>query len=390
MQRLLCLLPSCLIDCMILNMENTAKNQPRSLKIKEKVFDLPLYLPDATRAVVRSTDMIDVKNAGIEALMVNAYHLMHDSGMSVLKKFDGLKNFMGWDGLLASDSGGFQILSIIYANKSLGTVTDRAVIFRRQNKKYILTPEKSIEMQFKIGSDIMICLDDCPKGSASKEEIAKSVRRTIAWAKRCKAEFEKQIGARKTAKENTPLLFAVVQGGEHKDLRQECAEGLLEIGFPGFAFGGWPMGKDGKFDYEIVRHTASLIPAQFPKFALGIGKPQEIIEGFKMGYDIFDCVLPTRDARHERLYIFSADPGKTDILKVEKVHSYLQIGEEKYTRDRRPVSAFCDCHTCSNYSRAFLHHLFKIKDTSAYRLATIHNLRMYSMVIDALRHSKTE
>jgi len=367
-------------------MENIQKIKTKQgLRIRGRVFDFPLYLPDATRAVVRGTDPEDVKNAGIEALMVNAYHLIHDPGITVLKEFGGLKKFMNWDGLLASDSGGFQILSIIYANKSSGSVTDRAVVFHRQNKKYVLTPEKSIQTQFNIGSDVMICLDDCPKGSANKDEIARSVKRTIAWAKRCEEEFEKQLTDRKILKENTPLLFAVVQGGGHKDLREECAAGLLAIGFPGFAFGGWPMDKQGDFDYEIVRYTASLIPKEFPKFALGVGKPQEIVEGFKMGYAIFDCVLPTRDGRHQRLYVFREDPKKTDILKTEKVHAYLQIGEEKYTRDPRPVSEFCDCHTCRNYSRAFLHHLFKIKDTAAYRSATIHNLRMYSMVTELLR-----
>jgi len=357
------------------------------LKFKGHNFRLPLYLPDATRAVVRSTDLEDVKCAGIEALMVNAYHLMHNPGISVLKQFGGLKKFMGWQGLLASDSGGFQILSMIYMNKSLGEVRDEGVIFKRQNKKYKLTPEKSIEMQFNIGADIMICLDDCPKGSASKEEIARSVQRTIAWAARCKEEYERQIEKRKIAKDKLPLLFAVVQGGDYKDLREECAKGLLSLGFTAYAFGGWPIGEDGKFNFDIVHYTVSLIPEHFPKFALGIGKPQEIVEGFKMGYHIFDCVLPTRDARHERLYVFRENPAKIDILKTEKIHSYLNIGEEKYVRDKRPISDFCDCHTCQHYSRAYLHHLFKIADTAAYRLATIHNLRMYSMVIKLLRET---
>ncbi|MDD5626675.1 MAG: tRNA guanosine(34) transglycosylase Tgt [Patescibacteria group bacterium] len=357
------------------------------LKIKGRDFKLPLYLPDATRAVVRSTDMEDVKRVGIEAVMVNAYHLMHNPGMSVLKKFGGLKNFMGWQGLLASDSGGFQILSMIYMNKSLGEVRDEGVVFKRQNKKYKLTPEKSIAIQFNIGSDIMICLDDCPKGSASKEEIAGSVQRTIAWAGRCKAEYERQLASRKISQENAPLLFAVVQGGEHKDLREECAKGLLALDFSAYAFGGWPMGEDGKFNFDIVRYTASLIPEHFPKFALGIGKPQEIVEGFKMGYHIFDCVLPTRDGRHKRLYVFKKDPKEIDFQKEEKIYDYFRIGEEKYVRDKRPISEFCDCHTCQHYSRAYLHHLFKIEDTAAYRLATIHNLRMYSMVIDLLRET---
>lgn len=355
------------------------------ITIKGQKVELPLYLPDATRAVVKSIDSEDIKRVEIKALMVNAYHLMQEPGATVLKAVGGVKKFMHWDGLLASDSGGFQILSLLYSHKSLGKIHDDGITLRRKNKKYHFTPEKSIEVQFKIGSDIMICLDDCPKGNSKREEIAKSVERTIAWAKRCKKQWEQEIAVRKISSGQEPVLLAVVQGGKHRDLREQCAKGLQEIGFPGYAFGGWPVDDAGNFDYETLRFTASLLPEDKIKFALGIGNPEAIAQCFQMDYQIFDCVLPTRDGRHKRLYIFNQDPKKIDFSQDKNFYDYLYIAREKYVRDQEPISKFCDCPVCRHYSRAYLHHLFKIKDMLAGRLATIHNLRMYSTLMQNLK-----
>ncbi len=355
------------------------------ITIQGQKLELPLYLPDATRAVIKSIDSEDIKQAGIRALMVNAYHLMQEPGATVLKALGGVKKFMHWDGLVASDSGGFQILSLLYSHKSLGKIHDDGIILRRKNKKYYFTPEKSIEIQFTLGTDIMICLDDCPKAKAKREDIAISVERTLAWAKRCKAQWEQEIKNRKIAASEAPLLLAVVQGGKHKDLREKCAQGLVEIGFPGYAFGGWPIDAEGNFDYETLRYTASLMPPERLKFALGIGNPEAIAAGFAMGYEIFDCVLPTRDGRHKRLYIFNQDPQKIDFSQDKNFYDYLYIAREKYVRDQEPISKFCDCPVCRHYSRAYLHHLFKIKDMLAGRLATIHNLRMYSTLMENLK-----
>lgn len=360
----------------------------RNYLIKGKKISFPIYCPDATRAVVRGLDTRDLEAAKVEALVVNTYHLMTQPGKSVFKKLGGIKSYMNWSGLIISDSGGFQVLSMIYRNKSFGKINDEGVIFYHSSggkkKKYRFTPEKSIEVQFNLGADILICLDDCPAARAAKEKIEVSVRRTIEWAARCKEKFLSEIEAKKMKEDERPLLFAVIQGGDDKNLRKKCAEGLKKIGFDGFCFGGWPINKEGNFNLDILKYTLELMPWDLPKFALGVGTPQDIVDCFKLGYNIFDCVLPTRDARHQRLYIFSQNPEKADILK-KNIHEHLYILREKYVRDNSPISEFCDCHTCRNYSRAYLHHLFRIEDSLAGRLATIHNLRTYTKLIEVLR-----
>ncbi len=360
-----------------------------SLIIRKKKVDFPIYFPDATRGVVRSLDTQDLQGSHIEGLVVNTYHLMSQPGTTVLGEIGGIKKFMGWSGLIASDSGGFQLLSLIYRNKSFGKINKEGVIFYRgsqgKRRRYNFTPEKSIQVQFCLQPDIIICLDDCPAKNAKEEEIETSVERTIEWAKRCKEEYQRQILLRKIKDDERPLLLAVIQGGNDKKLREKCAQGLLKIKFDAYGFGGWPLDESGKVNLEILGYTASLMPDNQPKFALGVGNPLAIVESFKLGYHIFDCVLPTRDARHERLYIFNKDPQKADILEDKDIFGHLFIGREVYVRDAKPISDYCDCHTCQNYSRAYLHHLFQIEDSLAWRLATIHNLRTYSMLIDILR-----
>jgi len=357
--------------------------------VKNKRMQFPIYLPDATRGVVRSIDAGDLKKAGVRGIVVNTYHLMSQPGTEVLESAGGIKPYMGWDGWVVSDSGGFQLLSLIYRNKSFGHVTTEGVVFHRgssgEKKKYRFTPEKSIQVQFSIGADILICLDDCPAINARKEENKISVERTVEWAKRCKEEYLRQIEKNKVSTSNRPLLFAVIQGGDDKKSREKCAKELIKIGFDGFCFGGWPLDKQGNLKSEILSFTAALMPDNLPKFALGVGNPQAIVESFKMGYSIFDCVLPTRDARHKRLYVFSRDPEEINMLSGQETCNYLYISQEKYARDARPVSQFCDCYACKNYSRAYLHHLFKIGDPLAWRLSTIHNLRTYTKLIEALR-----
>ena len=170
-------------------------------------------------------------------------------------------------------------------------------------------------------------------------------------------------------------------------MRERCANELLKINFDAYGFGGWPLDGNGKINLDILGYTASLMPNDRPKFALGVGQPLAVAEGFKLGYHIFDCVLPTRDARHERLYIFAKDPQKTEVLNDKDLFAHLFIGRAIYSHDSQPISKFCDCHTCQHYSRAYLHHLFKIRDSLAWRLATIHNLRTYAKLIERLREN---
>lgn len=359
------------------------------ISIKNRKINLPIFLPDATRGVVRSIDSNDLEKAHVKGVVVNTYHLMIQPGVSVLKTIGGIKSLMNWSGLVVSDSGGFQVMSLIHQKKAFGHLVEDGIVFysglKSRKKKYLFTPEKSIQVQFALKPDIMICLDDCPSFNAKQKDVEESVVRTIKWAKRCKKEYLKQIKEQKIKDSQRPLLFAVIQGGSSKELRKKCAQELIKIGFDGFGFGGWPIDKSGNLNLEILKFTAELIPDNLPKFALGVGNPQAIIECFKSGYQIFDCVLPTRDARHERLYIFKNNPDKIDILNKKDNFEYIYISREKYVCDANPISRFCDCHTCQNYSRAYLHHLFKIGDSLAWRLATIHNLRTYTKLIEILK-----
>ncbi len=356
----------------------------RYLNLGGRKFKLPIFLPDATRGVVRSLDSTDLKNTGVLGVVVNTYHLLSEPGLDVLKKAGGVKKLMNFDGLVVSDSGGFQILSLIYEDKRLGEITDEGVVFNLtstgERKKTLLTPEGSIRAQFALGADILICLDDCPPKDADTAVLKQSVEMTIAWARRCKDEFTKQ--QKKEKLDGKPLLFAVIQGGRDKKLRQFCAEELKKIGFDGYGFGGWPIGENGRVDYETLEFTAELMPDDLPKYALGIGDPASIARCFKMGYAIFDCVLPTRDARHERLYIL-----KDNLANEVDPAEYLYINREALANDLAPISKTCDCWTCRNFSQAYLRHLFKIKDTLAWRLATIHNLRTYTRLMELLYHA---
>lgn len=361
-------------------------------KIRGREMKFPIFFPDATWGVVRSISSFDIKSSGIEGIVVNGYHLPQNPGLSVIKEFEGIKKFMNFDGWIVSDSGGFQVLSLIYGNSSMGKITDEGMIMKKgqggKTKKIRFTPENSIVAQFDIGADILICLDDCPKQSAKKEQLLESVSRTIDWAKRCKIEFENQIEKRKLNDENRPILLAVVQGGEDKELRKKCAEELIRIGFDGYAFGGWPISREtGKMNLEILKLVCDSIPNDKPKFALGVGSVEGIVEGAKMGYNIFDCVLPTRDARHKRLYVWKKDINKINPLVDKDFWEFLYIDKEKHYRDKNPVSDYCDCFTCKNYSKSYLRHLFEIEDSLSWRLATIHNLRFYAQLIEAIRRN---
>lgn len=362
-------------------------NYLKNITLENRTVSFPIYLPDATRGVIRTLDSQDLKEANIEGVVVNSFHLTSKPGASVLKSLGGIKNFMNWDGLVVSDSGGFQLLSLVYENKSFGKIDNNGITFYRDSKgkknKHIFTPEKSIQTQFNIGSDIIICLDDCPSAKAEADENSISVNRTIEWAKRSKDEFLKQIESRRLDKK--PLLFAVVHGGNDKKLREKCFDGLNGIGFDGFCFGGWPLDNEKKLNLDILSWIASLIPDNLPKFALGVGNPKAIVDCAKVGYNIFDCVLPTRDARHQRLYVFAKDPNDIDIFNEPKITDFVYITDEKYVRDKKPISDFCDCYACKNYSRGYLRHLFEIEDALAWRLGTIHNLRTYTKLIEILR-----
>lgn len=363
----------------------------KTLKIKNTTISLPLFFPDATLGVVRSLSSQQVQQAGIEGVVINTYHLMTSPGVETLERVGGIKAFMNWDGLAASDSGGFQLFSLIHKNPRLGKITDEGVVLysgEKQQKKSLFTPEQSIKVQFAIGSDIMICLDDFSPVKGTAKRLEQSVARTTAWALRCKQEFERQCKTQKLTIKTRPLLFAVVQGHRDPALRQRSARELIEIGFDGYGFGGWPFDDQGKFDYEIAQVVVDATPDDLPRFALGVGSPENIVRLRTMGYDIFDCVLPTRDARHQRLYCFTQPPTELDFSESKTWYEYLYIDRGRYAKDFSRVNQHCDCELCADYTKAYLHHLFAVKDNLAFQLATQHNLRFYAQLMKRLQMAK--
>jgi queuine tRNA-ribosyltransferase len=356
-----------------------------NLETRHGPLPLPVFLPDATRAVTRAIGPDDMEAAGICGIVVNTLHLSNHPGTSVLSRIGGVHRFMSWEKPIVSDSGGFQIYSMIAQNPKSGSVTNSGFTYHldKNTKKRIMTPEKCIQKQFQIGADIMFCLDECTHPETDQEHQEQSVKRTIAWAERCKKEFNDRAG-RMSAEETRPLLFAVIQGGDSSDLRRKCADALIEIGFDGYGFGGWPVADDGGL-VDAVAEVASLIPPETPRFALGIGKPENLVSAYKAGYDIFDCSIPSRDARRKRLYVFLEQPEKVASSKPD-FYEYLYVLDKEHAAAAEPIDETCDCYCCRQFSRAYLHHLFSINDMLAYRLATIHNLRFYSRLVASLPH----
>ena len=355
-------------------------------KSRSKKLPLPVFFPDATRAVVKSLDFKDVEESKTPGVLVNTFHLYQQMDHKSLEKAGGIREFMSWQGGLISDSGGFQVMSLVKGKNKMGKVTDRGVVFKMPNrKKELFTPEKSIKFQMKLKADMVIVLDDFTEPKASREEARVSVERTIDWARRSKITFEKECQRLGLSKKDRPYLLAVVQGGKYQDLRKECVERLVEIGFDGFGYGGWPVNAEGEFDMETARTIAKNAPEDYLLYGLGIGKPEDIVRCVRLGYDIFDCVLPTRDARHGRLYVWKK--GRK-INEKGSFYEYLNPRKGKFKTDLKPADETCDCPVCQRYSRAYLHHLFKIKEITAMRLASIHNLRFYSRLMEELQKEK--
>lgn len=263
-------------------------------------------MPDATRALVKFLDVDEVAAGGIGALVVNTLHLYLQPGLKIIKKAGGVHKFMNWDKPILSDSGGYQVFSLIHKNPKMGKITDRGAVFHSplDGSIHELTPEKAIQIQFDLGVDMMVCLDDCPPNDFSRADIAKAVERTIAWARRCKKEYAKQIKRRPAIScgHKRPLIFGVIQGGAELDLRERCTRELVKLDFDGYGFGARHVDREGKFLAEVLKFTADLIPDDKIKFALGVGLPEDIVRCYQMGWDMFDCVIPTREGRHGKLF----------------------------------------------------------------------------------------
>lgn len=360
---------------------------PQSLKLTNGHLKFPVFMPDATFAVVRSVDSVDLENAKIQAVVMNSFHLMQKPGSSTIQSLGGLHAMSGWQRPIITDSGGFQAYSLIRQNPKFGVMTPKGINFQPEGstRKFFLTPEKSIQLQLAYGADVVICLDDCTHVDAASEEQELSVKRTLTWAKRCRETFDKLTAQKKLSVEDRPLLFAVVQGGGIKDLRKHCADELLKIGFDGYGFGGWPLDGEGNLLTDILEYTRQCIPRQFPMHALGIGHPHNVLACYQLGYGIFDCAMPTRDARHGRLYQFTQPASNPNQGLQDKWLKYLYINDQEHIKHPGPLSEDCDCLTCQRYSRGYLHHLFKMNDSLYLRLASIHNLRFMTQLTERIR-----
>lgn len=352
------------------------------IQTKNGEINTPFFMPDATRGFVKSLSKEDLDKINIGPMVVNTYHLYLQPGVELIKYAKGIHEFMDWEKPLLSDSGGFQIFSLIHKNPEMGRITDEKAIFKSpiDGKMHELTPEKSIQIQFDLGVDMMVVLDDVPPVSYSDNKLKIAIDRTLMWARRCKIEYEKQIKERNIAEDQRPLLFGVIQGGKNAALRRYCAEELVKLDFDGYGFGARHVDENGVFMEEMVKETAMMIPENKLRFALGVGTPEDIIKFVSFGWDMFDCVIPTREGRHGRLFV-----RKNGDLKGKDFYETININNEKFKEDFSPIDQQCDCELCKNHTRAYLRHLFVSKDPLGMRLASIHNLKFYLDLMRELR-----
>jgi len=366
---------------------NSKTPYPTNIRLPHGQLDFPVYLPDATYGMVRAVDSADLENTQVQAVVMNTFHLMQRPGSSTIQSLGGLHRMSGWPRPIVTDSGGFQAYSLIRQNPKFGQLTEKGLTFQPEGaeRKYQLTPEKSVQLQMAYDTDVVICLDDCTHVDASAEEQRLSVNRTITWARRCKREYLRLVEQKRLDEAKRPKIFGVVQGGGDYEQRKRCADALLEIGFDGFGFGGWPLDGQNHLLTDIVGYTREIIPPELPMHALGIGHPENVLICYDMGYGIFDCAMPTRDARHGRLYTFTRPAEDAEAGLSGNWFKYIYINDERHIKSDGPVSPGCDCPCCSRYSLGYLHHIFKLNDSLFLRLATLHNLRFMTQLTDRIR-----
>ncbi len=338
-------------------------------------------MPIATKAAVKNLTAQELKELGAEIILSNTYHLIQRPGLKVLDKAGGLHKFMNWDGPILTDSGGFQIFSLSKKRR----VDDSGVKFQSEidGKEIYLTPEKSIGAQLSFDSDIIMVLDECPAWPINHNEAEKSLCLTLKWALKSKKYFGENVaGAKNYPKNKKPLLFGIIQGSTFKDLRKKSVREMLKIGFDGYAIGGVSVGEPKKEKESVLKLMDEILPQDKPRYVMGYGKPEEIAKAVSFGMDIFDCVIPTREARHGRIYKLTA---KKINLENPNFYETIAISKSKFAKNYEPIDKKCGCFTCKNHSLAYLNHLFRTKESLAMRLASIHNLRFYISLMEKLR-----
>jgi len=325
------------------------------------VINTPIFMPVGTKATVKAMTPEELKEVGSEIILGNAYHLNLRPGSELVKKAGGLHKFMNWDRPILTDSGGFQVFSLGEFRK----ITEEGVSFQSHidGEKLFISPEESIRIQNNLGADIIMAFDECPPIPSEYEYVKNSLERTTRWAKRCK---EAHLNT------DNQALFGIVQGGLYKDLREQSAKELIEIGFPGYGIGGLSVGETKEQMYEALDYTVPFLPKDKPRYLMGVGSPDALIEGVIMGVDMFDCVLPTRIARNGTAMTSGGQ---------------ISIKNAKYFDDFSPLDENCNCYTCKNYSKAYLRHLFKSNEILSSRLLTYHNLYFLLNLMKNIRTS---
>ena len=328
------------------------------------VIETPVFMPVGTAATVKAMRPEEIKEMGAEIVLSNTYHLYLRPGHEVVKAAGGLHKFMNWDRPILTDSGGFQVFSLGAMRK----IREEGVEFRSHidGSRHMLSPEKSMEIQNALGSDIIMAFDECAPYPADRKYVKDSLERTTRWLKRCK-EYHKDT--------ERQSLFGIMQGGMYKDLRRESAEQIVELDLPGYAIGGLSVGEPKEIMYDVMDECVDYLPKEKPRYLMGVGSPDCLFEGVERGIDMFDCVLPTRIARHG---MAMTSQGRVNIKNA------------RYERDFTPLDPECDCYTCRNYSKAYLRHLFKADEILSSMLMTNHNLHFLVKTMQNIRKSIEE
>ena len=345
--------------------KTSGKARRGEMKLNHGVVQTPIFMPVGTYGTVKAMAPNELEEIGSQIILGNTFHLWLRPGLDVIEKHGGLHQFMGWDKPILTDSGGFQVFSL----KGLRKITEEGVKFASpiNGDKLFLTPEVSMQIQRVLNSDIVMVFDECTPYKindrpATEEEAAKSMRMSLRWARRSKDEFVR-LG-------NPNALFGIVQGGMYEHLREESLEGLKEIGFHGYAVGGLSVGEPKEEMHRIMEKIVWQLPEDKPRYLMGVGTPEDLVEGVSQGLDMFDCVMPTRNARNGWLFTRYGD---------------IKIRNSKYKDDLRPLDPTCDCYACKHFSRAYLHHLQKVNEILGARLNTIHNLHYYLHLMQEIR-----
>lgn len=359
----------------------------------------PVFMPIATKGSVKHLPPEELLVLGAQIILGNTYHLWLRPGSDLIAKAGDLHSFMNWHKPILTDSGGFQVFSLgARAKTRFGKngvkLTEEGVEFidPQNGRKHFLSPEKSIEVQLELGSDIIMVLDECPPYPSTYEEVRRSIALTIRWAKRCKEYFDKQTAS--IPQNQRPLLFAIVQGGVYEDLRKESATQLVALDFDGYAIGGVAVGEPRETMKDILAWTCPLLPETKPRYLMGLGKPEEIVAAVKAGVDMFDCVIPTREGRHGRIFVWQENVVASEAWQTQDssplspdgaFYTTINISNEQFREDFSPLDASCDCYACKHYTKAYIRHLFSVDEPFGFHLASTHNIRFYMKMMEILR-----